>query len=82
MGRRETERKQEGALADEDRDSGEDVAQGHLAAGEELARRLTEMGLPETERGVQVKINRGAFPAWFLLAALTAIGASSLRLDD
>lgn len=47
----------------------------------DLARRLTEMGLPETEGGVQVKINRGAFPAWFLLAALTAIGATSLRLD-
>ncbi len=47
----------------------------------ELARRLTEMGLPETEAGVQVKINRGAFPAWFLLAALSALGCSSLRLD-
>jgi hypothetical protein len=31
----------------------------------ELAKRLTDMGLPETEGGVQVKINRGAFPAWF-----------------
>ena len=48
----------------------------------ELARRLTEMGLPETEGGVQVKINRGAFPAWFLLAALTAIGVTALRLED
>lgn len=47
----------------------------------ELARRLTEMGLPETEAGVQVKINRGVFPAWFLLAALSALGCTSLRLD-
>ena len=31
----------------------------------ELAKRLTDMGLPETEASVQVKINRGAFPAWF-----------------
>jgi hypothetical protein len=47
----------------------------------ELARRMTEMGLPETEASVQVKINRGAFPAWFLLAALRAIGVQSLRLE-
>lgn len=47
----------------------------------ELAKRLTEMGLPETDASVQVKINRGAFPAWFLLAALRALGATSLRLE-
>ena len=47
----------------------------------ELAKRLTEMGLPETEAGVQVKINRGAFPAWFLFAAMRAIGVTSLRLE-
>lgn len=47
----------------------------------ELARRLTEMGLPETEGSVTVKINRGAFPAWFLFAAMKAIGTSTLRLD-
>lgn len=46
----------------------------------ELARRLTEMGLPETEGSVTVKINRGAFPAWFLMAVMKAIGASTLRL--
>lgn len=48
----------------------------------ELARRLTEMGLPETEAGVQVKINRGAFPAWFMLAAMSALGAKAIRLED
>ena len=48
----------------------------------ELARRLNEMGLPETEGSITVKINRGGFPAWFLMAALTAIGVSSLRLSD
>jgi hypothetical protein len=48
----------------------------------ELARRLTERGLPETEGSITVKINRGAFPAWFLIAAMEAIGASSLRLSD
>lgn len=48
----------------------------------ELAERLTAMGLPESEGSITVKINRGAFPAWFLIAALEAIGASSLRLQD
>ena len=47
----------------------------------ELARRLNEMGLPETEGSITVKINRGGFPAWFLMASLTAIGVTSLRLD-
>jgi hypothetical protein len=39
------------------------------------------MGLLEADASVQVKINRGAFPAWYLLAALRALGASSLRLE-
>jgi hypothetical protein len=47
----------------------------------DLAQRLAEKGLPETEGSITVKINRGAFPAWFLIASLEAIGASSLRLD-
>ena len=48
----------------------------------ELARRLTEMGLPESEGSVTVKINRGAFPAWFLFATMKAIERNVLRLDD
>jgi hypothetical protein len=47
----------------------------------ELARRLTEMGIAENEASIQVKINRGAFPAWFLLAAMKALGSSSIRID-
>jgi hypothetical protein len=47
----------------------------------DLARRLTEMGLPETEGSITVKINRGAFPAWFLFAVMRAIGAHTLRLE-
>lgn len=47
----------------------------------ELAKRLTDMGLSETEASVQVKINRGAFPAWFLLAAMRALGVATLRLE-
>lgn len=48
----------------------------------ELAKRLTDMGLPETEGSVTAKINRGAFPAWFLFAVMRAIGASTLRVED
>ena len=48
----------------------------------ELARRLSDMGLPETEGSVTVKINRGAFPAWFLFAVMRAIGAHTLHVQD
>lgn len=47
----------------------------------ELARRLTEMGLPETEGSVAVKIGRGTFPAWFLLAVMKALRAKTLTID-
>jgi hypothetical protein len=30
----------------------------------------------ETKGSVTVKVNRGAFPAWFLFAAMKAIGVS------
>lgn len=46
----------------------------------ELARRLTESGISETEGSITVKINRGSFPAWFLVAAMDVIGVSDLRL--
>ena len=48
----------------------------------ELANRLTDAGIPETGGSVAMKINRGAFPAWFLIAAMEAVGATSLRLSD
>ena len=48
----------------------------------ELAQRLTGMEIPETETSVAAKINRGVFPAWFLLAAMRAIGRDVVRLDD
>lgn len=46
----------------------------------ELAERLTAAGIPESEGSITVKINRGAFPAWFLIASLEAIGCSHLSL--
>jgi hypothetical protein len=48
----------------------------------ELAKRLTDMGLPETEASVQLKINRGTFPAWFFFAVMKALGAHVLRLHE
>lgn len=47
-----------------------------------LARRLSEMGIEETEGSVAMKINRGAFPTWFFLASMKAIGCPAIRLDD
>ena len=48
----------------------------------DLATKLTEMGLAETEGSITVKINRGTFPAWFLIAAMQAIGREAIRISD
>jgi hypothetical protein len=48
----------------------------------DLAAKLSEMGLPETEGSITVKINRGTFPAWWCFAALKAIGRHAVRLED
>lgn len=73
------------ATSDEWADKAKRFLRGEMAhAGvknADLAKRLTEMGLPETEGSVQVKINRGAFPAWFLMAALKAVGSKALQSD-
>jgi hypothetical protein len=73
------------ATSDEWADKAKRYLRGEMArAGvknAELARRLSDMGLPETEASVQVKINRGAFPAWFLMASMQAIGTNTLRLE-
>jgi hypothetical protein len=47
----------------------------------ELARRLTDLEISETETSISAKINRGAFPAWFLFAVMKALGVTALRLD-
>jgi hypothetical protein len=49
---------------------------------EELARRLTDMGMEETKASVSNKISRGAFPATFFLATMKAIGKQNITLDD
>lgn len=48
----------------------------------DLAKRMTEMGLPESEGSITVKINRGAFPAWFFFAAMKAVGVHTVRLHE
>ena len=49
---------------------------------EELANRLRDMGIPETKGSVTVKVNRGAYPAWFFFAAMKAIGRENVSLAD
>lgn len=48
----------------------------------ELAERLTLMGTPESERNPANKIARGTFTAAFFVQCLSAIGVTSVRLDD
>ena len=70
--------------------SWEDRAKRHLKAElaradvsyRELAERLKEHGLKETEASVANKISRGTFPAAFFLAALAAIGCRTIHLED
>ena len=49
---------------------------------EELARRLREHGLEETESSVTNKLSRGTFPATFFLASMKAIGRENINVAD
>ena len=46
----------------------------------QLAEKLADLGISETERNLNNKISRGGFSAAFLLQCLSAVGASDLRL--
>lgn len=48
----------------------------------ELARRLKEHGLEETEASITSKLNRGTFAATFFLATMKAIGRAHVNLED
>jgi uncharacterized protein DUF6471 len=48
----------------------------------ELADKLAEMGIQETERNINNKISRGGFTAVFFVECLVAIGCTTLRLED
>jgi len=47
----------------------------------ELAEKLAEIGISETERNLANKISRGSFTAVFFVQCLEAIGSRELRLD-
>lgn len=49
---------------------------------EDLAKRLSALGISETEGSVGMKISRGTYPAWFLFAVMNAIGVNVLRLEN
>jgi hypothetical protein len=48
----------------------------------ELAEKLTAIGIPETERNIANKISRGGFTVAFFIQCLSAVGCTSLRLED
>ena len=48
----------------------------------QLAGKLADIGVMDTEPNIRNKISRGKFTAVFLIQCLEAIGASSLRLSD
>jgi hypothetical protein len=43
---------------------------------------MKKHGMQETEASVTNKLSRGTFPATFMLAALVAIGAEIVKLED
>jgi hypothetical protein len=48
----------------------------------ELAQRLKEHGLEETEASIANKLSRGTFAAIFFLAVMKAIGRQTVNLED
>lgn len=48
----------------------------------ELARRLKDHGLEETEASITSKLARGTFAATFLLGVLAALEMEGVRLED
>jgi hypothetical protein len=48
----------------------------------QLAEKLAEIGIKETDRNLNNKISRGGFTAAFLVQCLEAVGCKTMRLDD
>jgi hypothetical protein len=48
----------------------------------QLADKLKEMGITETEKNINNKISRGGFSATFFVQCLVAAGCQSIRLVD
>ena len=49
---------------------------------DDLAARLTKVGLSETKASIANKVSRGTFSAAFLLARMKAIGCQNVRVED
>ena len=49
---------------------------------EELAKRLSEMGINETKSSIASKLSRGGFTAAFFLASMKSVGCTTIRIDD
>lgn len=49
---------------------------------EELARRLTAMGAPETLASISSKMQRASFRAGFFLAAMKAVGRKNVDIEE
>ena len=49
---------------------------------EQLAERLSEMGIPESKASVASKLSRGTFAATFFLASVAALGLENIPLED
>lgn len=48
----------------------------------QLAEKLAELGIEETERNIINKISRGGFTAVFFVQCLSAVGCQTVRLGD
>ena len=48
----------------------------------QLAAKLSDIGVQETERNLNNKISRGGFTAAFLIQCLAAIGCRAVHLED
>jgi hypothetical protein len=48
----------------------------------QLAAKLADIGVQETDRNLNNKISRGGFTAAFLIQCLVAIGAHLVRLEE
>ena len=49
---------------------------------DDLAAKLTDIGMVETKASVASKLSRGSFPATFFLASLKVIGTKNIRVDE
>jgi hypothetical protein len=49
---------------------------------DELARRFSKIGIPETRVSIASKLSRGAFSATFFLAVMKALDRRTLSLEE